>query len=388
MRGNEAKTDTMFVYLSPESFVPKEHPLRSIRTMVDAALAELDADFNALYSHTGRPSIPPEQLLKALLLQALFSVRSNRLLVEQINYNILFRWFVGLALDEKVWDHSSFSTNLERLIDAEVSRLFLAKIVKQARKAELLSNEHFSVDGTLIEAWASIKSFRPKDGDPKPPVGHRERDFHGEKLSNETHLHHRSRGAALQRAGQGIPNELPGACLMENRNGLIVDGVITHATGTAEREAAVEMVADVASNPRITVAGDKGYDTHDFVRICAGFRRPLMSLRTPSATAARLSTDGRRDTKVTRSACASANESKRSSAGSRPSATCARRATVARRRSTGTLSWPSQPTTWSECETSGLLPPDAGRCAPESHENRPKRGEQEQNISKVLFKER
>src|SRR5512145_306049 len=177
MRGNEPKTDTMFVYLSPESFVPKEHPLRPIRTMVDAALAELDADFNALYSHTGRPSIPPEQLLKALLLQALFSVRSNRLLVEQINYNILFRWFVGLALDEKVWDHSSFSTNLERLIKADASRMFLAGIVKQARKAKLLSDEHFSVDGTLIEAWASTKSFQPKDG-PKNPIGrNQEHDF-------------------------------------------------------------------------------------------------------------------------------------------------------------------------------------------------------------------
>lgn len=268
MRGNETKTDAMFVYLSPESFVPKEHPLRPIRTMVDAALAELDADFNALYSHTGRPSIPPEQLLKALLLQALFSVRSNRLLVEQINYNILFRWFVGLALDEKVWDHSSFSTNLERLIDAEVSRLFLAKIVKQARKAGLLSNEHFSVDGTLIEAWASIKSFRPKDDDPKPPVGrNQQRDFHGEKLSNETHASTTDPEARLYKKSKGKESRMSylGHALMENRNGLIVDGVITHATGTAEREAAVEMVAEVAGNRRITVGGDKGYDTHDFV---------------------------------------------------------------------------------------------------------------------------
>ena len=267
MRGNETKTDAMFVYLSPESFVPKEHPLRPIRTMVDAALAELDADFSALYSHTGRPSIPPEQLLKALLLQALFSVRSNRLLVEQINYNILFRWFVGLALDEKVWDHSSFSTNLERLIDAEISRLFLAKIVQQARRAGLLSGEHFSVDGTLIEAWASIKSFRPKDG-PKPPVGrNQERDFHGEKLSNETHVSTTDPEARLYKKSKGKESRMSylGHALMENRNGLIVDGLITHATGTAEREAALEMVADVAGNRRITVGGDKGYDTHGFV---------------------------------------------------------------------------------------------------------------------------
>ncbi|PKN59610.1 MAG: IS5/IS1182 family transposase [Deltaproteobacteria bacterium HGW-Deltaproteobacteria-11] len=269
MRGVEPKSDAMFVYLSPESFVPKEHPLRPIRAMVDAALAELDADFNELYSHTGRPSIAPEQLLKALLLQALFSVRSNRLLVEQINYNILFRWFVGLALDEKVWDHSSFSTNLERLIEAEVSRLFLAKIVEQARKAGLISSEHFSVDGTLIEAWASVKSFRPKDEDPKPPVGrNQERDFHGEKLSNQTHESTTDPEARLYKKSKGKEARMSyqGHALMENRNGLIVDGVITQATGTAEREAAVEMVADLAGNRRITVAGDKGYDTHDFVQ--------------------------------------------------------------------------------------------------------------------------
>lgn len=268
MRGVEPKSDAMFVYLSPESFVPKEHPLRPIRTMVDAALAELDADFNELYSHTGRPSIPPEQLLKALLLQALFSVRSNRLLVEQINYNILFRWFVGLALDERVWDHSSFSTNLERLIEADISRLFLGKIVGQARKAGLISGEHFSVDGTLIEAWASVKSLRPKNDDPQPPVGrNRERDFHGEKLSNETHASTTDPEARLYKKSKGKEARMSyqGHALMENRNGLIVDGVITQATGTAEREAAVEMVAEVAGNRRITVAGDKGYDTHDFV---------------------------------------------------------------------------------------------------------------------------
>jgi len=268
MRGNEVKTDAMFVYLSPESFVPKEHPLRPIRVMVDTALAKLDTKFNALYSHTGRPSIPPEQLLKALLLQALFSVRSNRLLVEQINYNILFRWFIGLGLDEKVWDHSSFSTNLERLIDAEVSRLFLAKIVDQASTAGLISSEHFSVDGTLIEAWASIKSFRPKDDDPKPPVGrNQERDFHGEKLSNETHVSTTDPEARLYKKGKGKEARMSfmGNAMMENRNGLIVEGVVTQATGTAEREAAVEMVAEVAGKRRITVGGDKGYDTHGFV---------------------------------------------------------------------------------------------------------------------------
>ena len=187
--------------------------------------------------------------------------------MEQINYNILFRWFVGLALDDAVWDHSSFSTNLERLIDAEVSRRFLANIMAQARKAKLLSDEHFSVDGTLIEAWASIKSFRSKDG-PKPPVGrNQERDFHGEKLSNETHASTTDPEARLYKKSKGKESRMSylGHALMENRHGLIIDGIVTPATGTAERKAAVEMVAEVAGGRRITVGGDKGYDTNDFV---------------------------------------------------------------------------------------------------------------------------
>jgi len=272
MRGLETKTEALFVYLSPESFVPKDHPLRPIRVMADKALAELNADFNKIYADTGRPSIPPEQLLKALLLQAFYTIRSNRQLVEQLNYNILFRWFVGLALDEKVWDHSSFSTNLERLIEAEVSRRFLAGIVAQARKAKLLSDEHFSVDGTLIEAWASIKSFQPKDG-PKPPVGRNdERDFHGEKLKNETHASTTDPDARLYKKSSGKEARMSylGHALMENRNGIIIDGTISHATGTAEREAAVEMVAEVAGTKRITVGGDKGYDTKDFVEEMRG----------------------------------------------------------------------------------------------------------------------
>jgi len=268
MRGIEDRTDAMFVYVSPDAFVPKDHPLRPIRTMVDKALAELDRDFAALYADTGRPSIPPEHLLKSLLLQALYSIRSNRQLVEQLHYNILFRWFVGLALDEKIWDHSSFSTNLERLIEADVSKLFLARIVAQARKAKLLSDEHFSVDGTLIEAWASIKSFQPKDGGPKPPVGrNQERNFHDQKLKNATHESLTDPDARLYKKSQGKEAKMSylGHALMENRNGLIIDGMITHASGTAEREAAIEMVAEVAGQQRITVGGDKGYDTADFV---------------------------------------------------------------------------------------------------------------------------
>jgi len=267
MRGFEPKTEALFVYLSPESFVPKDRPLRPIRVMADQALAGLSVDFDKIYADTGRPSIPPEQLLKALLLQAFYTIRSNRQLVEQLHYNILFRWFVGLALDEKVWDHSSFSTNLERLIEAEVSRRFLAGIVAQARKAKLLSDEHFSVDGTLIEAWASIKSFQPKGG-PKKPVGrNQERDFHGEQLKNETHASTTDPDARLYKKSKGKEAKMCylGHALMENRNGLIVESTITHATGTAEREAAVEMVAEVAGAKRITLGGDKGYDTKDFI---------------------------------------------------------------------------------------------------------------------------
>jgi transposase len=272
MRGFENKTEAFFVYLSPESFVPKDHPLRPIRVMVEKALAELTTEFDKIYADTGRPSIPPEQLLKAQLLQAFYTIRSNRQLVAQLNYNILFRWFVGLALDEKVWDHSSFSTNLDRLIEAEISRQFLAGIVAQARQAKLLSDEHFSVDGTLIEAWASIKSFQPKDG-PKTPVGrNQERDFHGEQLKNDTHASTTDPDSRLYKKSKGKEAKMSylGHALMENRNGIIIDGAISHATGTAEREEAVELVAEVAGNKRITVGGDKGYDTKDFVEEMRG----------------------------------------------------------------------------------------------------------------------
>lgn len=272
MRGNDNNTEALFVYLSPETFVPKNHPLRPIRAMADKALAELHNEFEAMYSHTGRPSIPPEKLLKGLLLQALYTIRSNRLLVEQIGYNVLFRWFLGLALDEDVWDHSSFSTNQERLINSDAAQKFLAKIVEQARKAKLLSDEHFSVDGTLIEAWASIKSFQPKDG-PKPPVGrNQEKDFHGKKLKNDTHASSTDPESRLFKKGAGKEAKLSymGHALMENRNGLIVSGRVTHATGTAEREAGAEMVASVPGTKRITVGGDKNYDTKDFVKTLRG----------------------------------------------------------------------------------------------------------------------
>jgi transposase len=270
MRGNDNSTEAMFVFLSPESFVPQNHPLRPIRKMVDQALAELHCEFEAMYSHTGRPSIPPEKLLKGLLLQAFYTIRSNRLLCEQIGYNVLFRWFLGLSLDADIWDHSSFSTNQQRLIDTDVARKFLAKIVEQARTKKLLSDEHFSVDGTLIEAWASIKTFQPKDDPPQAPKGrNEERDFHGKKLKNETHASTTDPAAKLYKKGKGKEAKLSymGHALMENRNGLIVDAIVTQATGTAERDAAAIMVADVAGTKRITVGGDKGYDTKDFVQV-------------------------------------------------------------------------------------------------------------------------
>lgn len=263
----------MFVYLSPESFVPKDHPLRPIRKMVDAALVELDSEFQVMYSHTGRPSIAPEKLLKGLLLQAFYSIRSNRLLVEQIGYNVLFRWFLGLSLDEKVWDHSVFSVNQKRLIETDIARKFLAQVAGQARKNQLLSDEHFSVDGTLIEAWASIKSFKPKDeppqdGPPQAPQGrNEERDFHGKKLKNDTHASTTDPDAKLYKKGKGKEAKLSymGHAVMGNRSGLIVNVMATTATGTAERDAAAIMVAEIPGSHRITVGGDKGYDTKEFV---------------------------------------------------------------------------------------------------------------------------
>lgn len=270
MRGDDVKTEAMFCYLSPESVVPDDHPLRSIRKMVDQALEELSPVFEKMYSHTGRPSIPPEKLLKGLLLQSLYSIKSVRLLMEQIGYNILFRWFLGLDLDAKVWDHSVFSQNQDRLIESDIARKFFERIQKQAEDANLLSNEHFTVDGTLIEACASFKSFRKKDNSNPPSNGTRNDDvnFHGQKLTNETHASTTDPDARLLKKGKGKEAKLcyAGHVLMENRNGLIVDVQLTHATGTAEREAALSMVKQRAGSRRLTLGGDKNYDTGDFVQ--------------------------------------------------------------------------------------------------------------------------
>ena len=264
MRGWDARSDALFSYVSCEARVPKDHPLRPIRQIVDKALATLSPEFAKLYAKLGRPSVPPERLLRALLLQAFYSVRSEQQLMEQLDYNLLFRWFVGLSLDEAVWDETVFTKNRERLIEGDIARRFMAAVLNQGPVKALLSDDHFSVDGTLIEAWASIKSFRPKDGGGEPPAPGRngERDFHGEKRSNETHASTTDPDARLYRKGPGQPAKLAylGHVLMENRHALVVDTRLTLATGTAEREAALEMVAARPSNHRITLGADKAYD--------------------------------------------------------------------------------------------------------------------------------
>ncbi|MDD2671394.1 MAG: IS5 family transposase [Syntrophales bacterium] len=269
MRGIDDKMEAMFCYLSPEEYVPADHPLRPIRKMVDKSLERLSPEFDRMYSHTGRPSIAPEKLLKALLLQALYSIRSNRLLVEQIGYNVLFRWFLGMALDEEVWDHSTFSQNQERLISSDIFPRFFQSVLDQARHSRLLSDEHFSVDGTLIESWASMKSFQPKDGPPKASGNKRnpEVNFHGEKRTNETHASITDPDAKIYRKGLGKEAKLSymGHVITENRNGLVVAAHFTQANGRAEREAAETMVRPLVKRKRITLSADKGYDMRDFI---------------------------------------------------------------------------------------------------------------------------
>lgn len=269
MRGTDRETGKLFSYSSPESLVPQDHPLRAIRALVNGALERLSPTFEGLYAEEGRPSIAPERLLRALLLQALFTIRSERQLMQQISYNMLFRWFVGLAMDVAVWDVTVFTKNRDRLLQGDVARGFLVAILVDPQVKPLLSSEHFSVDGTLIEAWASMKSFRPKDGSGEPPAPGRngERDFHGEKRGNETHASTTDPDARLYKKSPGSAARLchMGHVVMENRNGLVVAAQMTPATGTAEREAAVAMVEDLADGQRITLGADKAYDTADFV---------------------------------------------------------------------------------------------------------------------------
>lgn len=269
MRGADDRSVGMFSYVRLEDRIAADHPLRSIRALVEEVLGRLSRRLATLYSHTGRPSIPPEQLLKATLLQAFYSIRSERQLTEQMEYNLLFRWFVGLELDDKVWDASTFSKNRDRLLEADVAREFLSVLMGLGRVKRLLSADHFSVDGTLIEAWASMKSFRPKDGsgDPPGPGRNGERDFRREKRSNETHASTTDPDARLFRKADGQESKLAclGHALMENKNGLIVDAQATHATGTAEREAALVMIERTRRpGRRVTLGADKLYDAASF----------------------------------------------------------------------------------------------------------------------------
>lgn len=272
MRGDDVHQDKMFSYVSPEQRVPAAHPLRGIRKIVDQTLKEMSVAFQQMYSRVGRPSIPPEKLLRALLLQVFYSVRSERLLMEQLEYNLLFRWFVGLSMDDPVWDHSSFSKNRQRLIDSEISWQFFKRVQEYARKAGFLSDEHFTVDGTLIEAWASQKSFQPKDGNSQPPQGgaggrNTEVDFRGQERTNDTHESKTDPDARLYKKAKGAQARLCyiGHVAMENRNGLAVDTMLTLASGTAEREAAVEMISRIPGSHRITVGADKAYNACSFV---------------------------------------------------------------------------------------------------------------------------
>lgn len=289
MRGADEQSSSLFSYVSCEARVPASHPLRRIRAVVDEALDVLSPDFDGMYAQAGRPSIAPEKLLRALLLQAFFSIRSERQLMEQLDYNLLFRWFVGLSMDAPVWDASTFSKNRDRFLDGDVAQRLLTAIIAQPRVQALMSDEHFSVDGTLIQAWASHKSFQPKPaptpddtqgGPPGPPAPaqaapapagrNQERDWRGQKRSNETHVSVTDPDARLTRKSNGQASILAyaGHVLMENRNGLVSQVCLTHASGTAERDAALTLVerhVAVGGRRRMTLGADKGYDAQAFI---------------------------------------------------------------------------------------------------------------------------
>src|ERR1700730_6110602 len=279
MRGSDATSGSLFSYVELEDRVPAKHPLRTIRAIVNDVLVALDAEFERLYEGSGRQSIAPERLLRASLLQAFYSIRSERQLMEQIDYNLLFRWFVGLGIDDAVWDHSTFSKNRDRLLDADVAAKFLEAVLRHRQVKRFLSDDHFSVDGTLVEAWASLKSFRAKDGSDEPPAPGRngERDFHGEKRTNATHESKTDPDAKLFRKGNSQPAKLyfMGHALIEKRHGLVGQADATQATGKDERQAALAMIdrhdpgrvakhASGMTRP-LTLGADKGYDISAFV---------------------------------------------------------------------------------------------------------------------------
>jgi transposase len=271
VRGDEDHQGGMWSYVPLEQRIPEDHPLRPIRKMVDRVLQEMSPEFDGLYSKVGRPSIAPEKLLRALLIQVLYTIRSERMLMEQLDYNLLFRWFVGLEMDDPVWVPTVFSKNRDRLLTGRVAESFFTRVIEQARERQLLSNEHFTVDGTLIEAWASQKSFRPKnDRDPKPPSkgSNPEVDFRGQKRRNDTHQSTTDPDARLFRKGTAMGAQLcyMGHALMDNRHGLVVDARVSKATGTAERDVACQMIHDVPGGSPITVGADKAYDARAFIK--------------------------------------------------------------------------------------------------------------------------
>lgn len=269
MRGKQEKQQPLFSYVSPESRIPSDHPIRAIRALVDRVLQRLDPDFEAMYAQVGRPSIPPERLLKALMIQVLYSVRSERMLMEQLDYNLLFRWFVGMTVDDPVWDATTFTKNRDRLLEQQISRRFFEEVLKEAREAKLLSEEHFTVDGTFIEAWASHKSFKKKDGsdDPKGGAGRNAKaDFKGEKRSNQTHQSTTDPDSRLMRkGGDGAKLVHHGHLLTENRNGLVVATQVTAATGRCEANTAKELLERRGTQRSGTVGADKAYDDGQFV---------------------------------------------------------------------------------------------------------------------------
>ncbi len=273
MRGDDEQQASVWSYIPLEQRVPADHPLRSMRMMVDEVLRDMSPQFTRLYAKVGRPSIAPERLLRALLLQILYSVRSERLLMEQLDYNLLFRWFVGLSADDPIWDATVFTKNRQRLLEGDIARAFFDRVVAQARQRALLSDEHFTVDGTLIEAWASLKSFKPKGMPPAPPPdnpGNPTVTFHGERRSNATHASTTDPDARLFRKGDAHEAKLyyQGHVLMENRHGLAVDSSLTPATGFAERDQALAMATRLPA--RATLGADKSYDTRDFVDALRG----------------------------------------------------------------------------------------------------------------------
>src|ERR1700739_4573735 len=276
IRGADHQQNHIFSYISPEQRVRNDHPLRPIRTMVDEVLCQMSPVFDAMYAKMGRPSIPPEKLLRAQLLQMLYSIRSERLLMEEIDYSMLFRWFIGLNLDDEVWDATVFTKNRDRLLEADVAKEFLAHVGEHAPGQGLTSDEHFTVDGTLLEAWAGAKSFQPKDKKQAPPddPGNPTVNFRGERRSNETHASKTDPESLLAKKGEGKESKLSycGNLLVENRNGLIVNAEVFQANGTAERDAALIMLEKLMGTKPLTVGGDKGFDTFGFVEECRNLR--------------------------------------------------------------------------------------------------------------------